>query len=745
CYGKIIGNEIANNITVDSGGGIYQGSGDILRNIIMNNEAAFNGGAIFGSSATIAYNTIIGNKAGNLGGAISGSNGVVGRNIIAGNRAVFGSGIGSCGAMIHNNTITGNRVEESGTLYQCFNAVENNIVAFNEGPPDLGGIFGVSVNTYNCFWENNGLDFSGGASQGENDLIDDPLFARTGHWDDNGTAADTNDDFWVDGDYHVLSEYGRWNPATQRWVYDGQTSPCIDAGFVFWEWRGEYWPHGARINQGRYGGTAEASMSSNDIGNVADLDLDGLVDFNDLMLLCEVWPYDLPLLREDLNRNGFVDLPDYAILIANWAPFPLPSPSPMTWEVEPYELQVGIVTMKAGEAQASDGGGVEYLFEIESGGVFSYSGWLSQQTYTRADLSAGVEYCFRVKARNAENHVESQISDPPVCIIVSSPPTPSPTTWAKPPNADAFDSVSMMAAPATSTDGSGVEYYFDCVSEGEGGHDRDWADSNDYTDIVSEDREYCYRVKARNKGNLLETEWSEERCATTPMAPPPTPNPMIWESEPMALTHTSITMTAGEATSADGIPPEYFFWNVTMDPIPDVNNDSLWQTSRLFVDTGLTKLTTYTYKVAARNAYNKLPTEWSDPRSATTPCDDHQSPWFPDGIYWDAPPCECNHDTSSNFYWYAEMRAAEAEDDSGDPLQYRFLCYDGDDLESEFTSNWQENRCWKVWLRGRQLQGYSFAVAVRDSCGNRIESPKVLLWRCYPYPSEACRPDVCDY
>ncbi|MHC4744915.1 MAG: right-handed parallel beta-helix repeat-containing protein, partial [Planctomycetota bacterium] len=30
CYGKIIGNEIANNISVDSGGGIYQGSGDIL-------------------------------------------------------------------------------------------------------------------------------------------------------------------------------------------------------------------------------------------------------------------------------------------------------------------------------------------------------------------------------------------------------------------------------------------------------------------------------------------------------------------------------------------------------------------------------------------------------------------------------------------------------------------------------------------------------------------------------------------
>ncbi len=41
----------------------------------------------------------------------------------------------------------------------------------------------------------------------------DPCFVQPGYWDANGTPQDVNDDFWVDGDYHLL-----WD------------SPCIDAG-----------------------------------------------------------------------------------------------------------------------------------------------------------------------------------------------------------------------------------------------------------------------------------------------------------------------------------------------------------------------------------------------------------------------------------------------------------------------------------------------------------------------------------
>lgn len=41
----------------------------------------------------------------------------------------------------------------------------------------------------------------------------DPMFIDPGFWDPNGTPGNLDDDFWVDGDYHLL---------------DG--SPCIDAG-----------------------------------------------------------------------------------------------------------------------------------------------------------------------------------------------------------------------------------------------------------------------------------------------------------------------------------------------------------------------------------------------------------------------------------------------------------------------------------------------------------------------------------
>jgi hypothetical protein len=40
------------------------------------------------------------------------------------------------------------------------------------------------------------------------------------------------------------------------------TSPCIDAGDPNSDWTGEIWPHGERINMGTYGGTQQASMST---------------------------------------------------------------------------------------------------------------------------------------------------------------------------------------------------------------------------------------------------------------------------------------------------------------------------------------------------------------------------------------------------------------------------------------------------------------------------------------------------
>ena len=122
----------------------------------------------------------------------------------------------------------------------------------------------------------------------------------------------------ANGDYHLQSQAGRWNPNSQGWIKDAVTSPCIDAGGLTSDWTAELWRHGKRINMGAYGGTPEASMSLSDVGNIADLDNDDFIDFNDFMLYTEKWLNQQFLLSEDLNRDGAVDFTDFAVFAENW-------------------------------------------------------------------------------------------------------------------------------------------------------------------------------------------------------------------------------------------------------------------------------------------------------------------------------------------------------------------------------------------------------------------------------------------
>lgn len=97
---------------------------------------------------------------------------------------------------------------------------------------------------------------------GTGNLSEDPLFARRGSWiDPNDPAAIVRPDdpgvVWMDGDYHLLSQAGRWDPKTQSWVEDETISVCIDTGDPASPVGHEL--SGAVINMGAYGGTAQAS------------------------------------------------------------------------------------------------------------------------------------------------------------------------------------------------------------------------------------------------------------------------------------------------------------------------------------------------------------------------------------------------------------------------------------------------------------------------------------------------------
>ena len=105
----------------------------------------------------------------------------------------------------------------------------------------------------------------------------DPLFANSNN-----------------GDYHLKSQAGRYDPNTQTWVQDDVTSPCIDAGDPNSPIGYESFPNGGYINMGAYGGTKEAGKSY--FGKP----------------LCET------IMAGDINGDCKVDETDLEILMMHW-------------------------------------------------------------------------------------------------------------------------------------------------------------------------------------------------------------------------------------------------------------------------------------------------------------------------------------------------------------------------------------------------------------------------------------------
>jgi hypothetical protein len=94
---------------------------------------------------------------------------------------------------------------------------------------------------------------------------------------------------------------------------------------------------------------------------------------------------------------------------------------------------------------------------------------------------------------------------------------------------------------------------------------------------------------------------------------PPTPDPMTWASPPAADGPNSVRMTATAASDPSSV--EYYF-----ECTAGGGNDSGWQDSATYADTGLSPTSSYTYRVKARDrSVNYNETGWSAEASATTP------------------------------------------------------------------------------------------------------------------------------
>lgn len=189
--------------------------------------------------------------------------------------------------------IVGNRCAEpegsdplGGVIY-CRNSnalFENCTIVDNYGGAGGAGLYlvGSGVGVSNCIMWNNAPQeiavesgdgpivgytniFGGWPETGNMDV--EPGFAFPGYWVDQNDAdmavePGSPAGVWIDGDYHLMSRAGRWDPLDRVWRVDESKSPCIDAGDPDSPWENEPEPNGGRINAGAYGGTPQASMST---------------------------------------------------------------------------------------------------------------------------------------------------------------------------------------------------------------------------------------------------------------------------------------------------------------------------------------------------------------------------------------------------------------------------------------------------------------------------------------------------
>ncbi|MHC4315943.1 MAG: choice-of-anchor Q domain-containing protein [Planctomycetota bacterium] len=214
-----------------SGGGIYCDESDpLIKNCIITGNAAIMGGGIrCDSSSSIITNCVIsGNFADIEGGGIACyvSGVSVNNCIITGNQASMGAAtFNQAGTLnINNCTISGNKADGGGAVFCWYPMTISNSILWADtastGQGDEIYSAGGSSKTGYYITAHYSIIQGGLAgvygdveSWGPGIIDEDPCFTNPGYWNDNGTPTDTNDDFWIDGDYHLLSG-----------------SPCIDTG-----------------------------------------------------------------------------------------------------------------------------------------------------------------------------------------------------------------------------------------------------------------------------------------------------------------------------------------------------------------------------------------------------------------------------------------------------------------------------------------------------------------------------------
>ena len=271
-YSTITGCSFIANFADEGGGVINWGASTntIFIKCTFSRNKAIKGGGMFnevGSSTTLINCTFKANTSIDHGGGM----------LNMGNSSIT------------NCTFTGNRAGVGGGILTGSIMLLSNCILWNDSPEE---IYMAGIDTPVITYSN-----VQGGWPGQDNMDKDPCFVNPGYWDANGTPEDVNDDTWIDGDYHLKSQAGRYDPTTQSWVYDDITSPCIDAGDIMSPVGLEPFPNGGIINMGAYGAATEASKSyfgkpPCEIIVAGDVNGDCVVNFLDFRLMAMHWCED---------------------------------------------------------------------------------------------------------------------------------------------------------------------------------------------------------------------------------------------------------------------------------------------------------------------------------------------------------------------------------------------------------------------------------------------------------------------
>jgi phosphotriesterase-related protein len=180
------------------------------------------------------------------------SNPILANCTISGNSSRYGGGIYNYDShlILTNCTLAGNSAYYGRAMYNHGSSLSiSNSILWN-GDSQIYNYTSATI-TYSNIQ---------GGWPGEGNIDVDPDFVRAGYWTEPSPRS-PDSSVWIEGDYHLKSEAGSWDPVSESWVMDNVTSPCIDAGDPNMSVGDEPDPNGGRINMGAYGGTAMASKS----------------------------------------------------------------------------------------------------------------------------------------------------------------------------------------------------------------------------------------------------------------------------------------------------------------------------------------------------------------------------------------------------------------------------------------------------------------------------------------------------